>query len=136
MKIVADSNIYISALLFRGLPLKFLELAARGGIDLFISQAILSETLAVLRRDKFKRTEADIAKAEGIIRGLTQLVEPTQQIDAVAADPSDNKIIECAVACKADVIVSGDQHLLNLGQHEGILVMTVQSFFGTIAPRP
>ncbi len=136
MRVVADSNIYISALLFKGFPLEFLQLAATGRVDLFVSQAILDETIAVLRRDKFKRSEAQVWEAEEIIRGLTRLVESMQHVEAVAADPSDNKIIECALVCKADVIVSGDQHLLRLGQYEGLLVMTVQNFLGTMVRRP
>jgi putative PIN family toxin of toxin-antitoxin system len=130
VRVVADSNIYISALLFGGLPLQFLELAASGSVDLFVSQAILDETPAVLCRDKFKRSEAQVGEAEDIIRGLAQLAEPTQRVTAVVADSSDNKIIECAIACKADAIVSGDQHLLRVGQYEGICVMTVHTFLG------
>lgn len=125
MRVVADSNIYISALLFAGFPSVLLERAQTGKIDLFISQPILDEVLTVMRREKFKRTEAQVQEAREIIEGCTQRVEPTEMVYVVTADPSDNKIIECALAAKADVIVSGDKHLLRLKEHAGIPIMKV-----------
>lgn len=123
-RVTADSNILVSALQYGGKPLTLLEMAQDGRIDLAISDDILTETLRVLR-DKFNRSKEWLADAENHLRAITWRVAPTEQLDAVTADPADNRILECAVASSSDVIVSGDSHLLQLGTFRGIAVMTV-----------
>ena len=123
----ADSNIYVSGLQFGGLPRRFLDLAAAGDFRLDISDAILSETLGVLR-DKFAWSPEALRQAEEDIRGYTRRITPTQTLDVIEADPSDNRILECAAAANSDCIVSGDRHLLQLGQHRNARIMKVAEF--------
>jgi uncharacterized protein len=113
VRAVADSNIYISALNFGGTPERFLKAAQEGGFQLVISDAILNEIGAVLRTKKFAWPEEDIAKAQRALSGFTERVQPTETLHVVTADPSDNRILECAAAGQADYIVSGDKHLLH-----------------------
>jgi putative PIN family toxin of toxin-antitoxin system len=125
--VTADSNLYISAILRGGKPRDLLNLARSGQLDLSLSKDILAETLGVLQ-SKFQRTPEQLQEDEAYLRRITRMVEPSERIDAVKADPADNAIIECAVAAGSEAIVSGDKHLLSLGSFRGIPVMTVAAF--------
>ena len=106
----------------------FLDLTTAGEFRLDISDAILQETLHVLR-NKFHRTEAELRDAELIITASTRRVNPTQTLDIIKTDPSDNRILECAAAAKSDCIVTGGKkHILPLGSHAGIPIVTVAEF--------
>jgi putative PIN family toxin of toxin-antitoxin system len=126
-RITPDSNILISALVFGGNPLHFLELAIGGEVSLFISDAILHETLRVLR-DKFGFSEDRRARAERYIDTCTIRVKPSVKIDAIKDDPDDNRILECAEAAGCEYIITGDLDLLRLGKYGEIQIMTVRSF--------
>jgi predicted nucleic acid-binding protein len=62
------------------------------------------------------------------LRVITRFVQPTESIEVIQADPTDDRILECAVAAGAEVIVSGDTHLLGLGRFRGILIQRVAEF--------
>lgn len=124
----ADTNIYVSGLQFGGMPRRFLDSAAEGDFRLDVSEAILRETLKVLRA-KFHWTAKALREVEQDIRSYTRLCTPTQTLDTIQADPSDNRILECAVAAQSDYIVSGDtRHILPLGVYEGIPILKVAEF--------
>jgi uncharacterized protein len=114
-RVAPDSNILISALVFGGNPLQLLEMALDGGVSLFISDAILQETLRVLR-DKFGFSEERLARAERYITACTTRVTPSTTIHAVKEDPDDNRVLECAKAAGCEYIVTGDLDLLRLGK--------------------
>ena len=126
-RVTADSNILISALQYGGKPLTLLDMAQEGRVALAISDDILAETLRVLR-DKFHRTTEWLQDAENHLREITTHVIPAERIEAVTADPDDNRVLECAVAAASEVIVSGDSDLLQLGTFRGIRLMTVAAF--------
>ena len=96
-RVTADSNIYISALLFGGPPDDILKLAEQGEIHLSISGAILDEVSRVLR-DKFRLSPEELQMALTRIEGMTENVNSTQTVDVVKEDPTDNRILECAQA--------------------------------------
>ena len=124
----ADTNIYISGLQFGGIPQRFLDSAAEGDFRLDVSDAILSETLRILR-DKFRWASEALRDAEQDIRSYTQLSTPAPALNVIQADPSDNRILECAAAAKSDYIVTGDtRHLLPLGHYDGIPIVKVAEF--------
>jgi putative PIN family toxin of toxin-antitoxin system len=126
--VTADTNIYISGLLFGGPPERFLRLAAARRFRLDISDAIMNELLRVLR-EKFTWDAQLLRKTEADIRIYTRHVIPTQTVDVITADPSDNRILECAVQASSDFIVSGDtKHVLPLGSYAGIRIMMVAAF--------
>jgi putative PIN family toxin of toxin-antitoxin system len=112
---------------FGGKPKELLDLAADGHVDLAISEAIVEETLRVLR-DKFHRTPDELGETGKQLRVLARTVAPTETINAVDADPSDDRILECAVAADAEVILSGDTHLLILGNFREIPIQRVGEF--------
>ena len=127
MRVTLDTNIYVSALQFGGKPMQLLQMGLEGALDIAISQPILDETLRVLR-EKFGWSADDLRDAEAAISAATYRVAPTETLDVVEADATDNRIVECAVASSSETIVSGDRHLLALGQFRGISVLRVGDF--------
>lgn len=127
LKATADTNIYISALQFGGQPLRFLELARAGSIDLAISPPIIAEVQRVLR-DKFKWPEPQVQDVEPRLAAFTRRVTPTETLDVVKDDPSDNRILECAKAAGSDYVVTGDDDLLRLGKYADIQIVKVSDF--------
>jgi uncharacterized protein len=128
LRVTADTNIYISALNFGGMPERFLRLAEAGGIQLITSDAILTEVGKVLRGDKFAWPEEEIDKALRQLSRFSERVQPTHTLDIITVDPPDNRILECADAGRADYIVSGDHHLLRLKQHGNAPIVRVADF--------
>lgn len=121
MKVVADTNVYVSAIIFGGKPQAILDLAQDGQIELFISDDIVAEITRILR-DKFKRTPEQLRNDLLSIQAITTSVVPSERIDAILHDPTDNIMLECAVEASADVIVSGDKHLLEIDGFRGITI--------------
>jgi putative PIN family toxin of toxin-antitoxin system len=114
--VTLDTNIYVSALQFGGKPMALLEMGLEGEIHVAISQAIIDETLRVLR-EKFSWGPAGIEDARTLITAAAHTVSPTQTLSVVKHDPPDNRILECAAESGSDFIVSGDRDLLRLGRH-------------------
>jgi putative PIN family toxin of toxin-antitoxin system len=133
-RVVADSNILISAFLRGGKPLELLELARARQLEVAVSTAILEETARVLAA-KFKVPEDDILAFCEELRGFTSRVAPTERLDAVPGDDTDNKILECAVAADADTVVTGDAHLLSIGMFRGIRIQRVAEFLASFQTR-
>lgn len=125
--VVADTNVLVSAIQFGGKPKQLLDLAANGHIDLAVSNTILEETLRVLR-DKFHYTPDGLRETDNQLRVIARTVMATESIKAVDADPSDNRILECAVAADAEVILSGDKHLRALGSFRAMPIHRLRRF--------
>jgi putative PIN family toxin of toxin-antitoxin system len=111
-----DTNIYISALIFKGTPLRLLHLAIDGDLDVVISQPILDEMLRVLR-EKFGWPEERLRETEALINGFARRVVPSQTLHVIAEDPADNRILECATEAGSEYIVTGDKDLHRLGHY-------------------
>jgi putative PIN family toxin of toxin-antitoxin system len=132
-RVVADTNIYVSALMFAGLPGSLLDLGLLQAFILVTSPPLLDELEDKLRV-KFGVTPQDAATIRTKLEGVADVVVPDFILDLVEDDPDDNRVLECAVAGKADYIVSGDPHLLNLKAHAGIPILTARQFLDAIAP--
>jgi putative PIN family toxin of toxin-antitoxin system len=132
-RVVADTNIYVSAVMFAGLPGSLLDLGLVQAFTLVISPPLLDELEDKLRV-KFGLTPIDAAAVRAKLEGVADVVVPDFILDLVKDDPDDNRVLECAVAGKADYIVSGDRHLLNLKAHASIRILTARQFLATIAP--
>jgi len=115
MRVVLDTNVLLSALAFPGSqPDQVLQRVRRGEVELFLSPFILAELERILR-DKFRFTKRQTDERMNVIRRLATLVEPTERIALVTAKDDDNRILECALAARADYLVTGDkEHLLPL----------------------
>ena len=118
LRVVFDSNVYISALLFDGPPRQILELAMKRQVVLIASDAIITETAGKLR-DKFSWPEHRIKQFVQATSRLAELHKPKQRISLVS-DEADNRVLECAIAGKANLIISGDKHLLRLKSYQRI----------------
>lgn len=130
----ADSNIYISALQFGGIPLEFLNAARSGAFRLAISEAIIAEVRGVLFK-KFQWSEDMLDEAISGLRDFTQLTTSNQIVRVIKDDPDDDRVIECAIASDSHFIVSGDKHLLRLSHYQNVRVLKVSEFL-TLIPKP
>src|SRR3989344_4440628 len=113
IRVVLDTNIYVSSVFWLGKPHQIVELAIDRKIQVFTSPQILEELERVLKRD-FLEDHDFIESQIALILEYSKIVKPANTIQAIKDDPDDNKIIECAVTANADYIVTGDSHLLNL----------------------
>jgi len=133
LKVVSDANVFISGLLWEGIPHKIIKLAEKEQLSLLTTASILEEVNEALMRDKFKtRIDKINTLVVELIESLLSLVEIIQEPKVqpiIKDDPDDDKILACALACKADIIVSGDFHLLNLKQYENIAILTPRQFW-------
>ena len=100
-RVTLDSNIYVSALNFGGVPIRVLGMARAGIVQIDISPAILSETFGVLR-DKFNWPGYRLHDAREKLMRMTRLVEPTLRLEGITDDPDDHRIVECAVTAGSD----------------------------------
>lgn len=125
MRLVFDTNVYVSAFLVPGSKsdLAF-RLASRGVFELVVSPEIIAETGGKLAEPKFGFTETQLDQAERAILEAATLVEPEERLSVLEDEP-DNRILECAVAAGAAAIVTGDKDLLALENHGSIGIMTV-----------
>jgi uncharacterized protein len=131
--VAADTNIYISALIFAGLPRQFLLAAEDARIHLFISEPIRQELLRILQT-KFSWSNDQVNETLLQLESCTEMVRPTETLDIIKEDPDDNRVLECAVAAGARFIVSGDNDLLRLGQFRNIRIVKVADFMKFITP--
>lgn len=137
MRVVADTNVLISAFLFGGLPRVLVDLGLSGAFDLITSEALLDELDEKLR-GKFAVPEAEAAALRALLQLKAAITHPSFELNVVSDDPDDNRVLECAVAGRADCVVSGDRHLLRLGSYDGIVVVTARQFLeraGLIVPK-
>lgn len=128
MKLVTDTNVVVSGLLWMGAPGRLLEAATTGQVTLYTSATLLAELSATLTYDKL----ADRIRRSGLTHpellrrymNVAILVQPTTVPRIVPNDPDDDHVLACALTAKADLIVSGDRkHLLPLGSYQGIRIV-------------
>jgi uncharacterized protein len=131
--VAADTNIYVSALIFAGLPRQFLLAAEDARIHLFISEPIRQELVRILRA-KFSWPSDQVNETLLQLESCTELVRPTEKLDVIKEDPDDDRVLECAVAAGARFIVSGDNDLLRLGRFRNIRIVKVADFMKLITP--
>jgi uncharacterized protein len=132
MRIVVDTNVIVSALVFGGLPRRVFEMVESGRCEFCYSAEIENETRRVLR-DKFGWDEQRLERYLPVLWGLGERVTPRLRVNAVREDPDDNRILECALAAGADMIVSGDGHLLKLTAFEGITILAPREFLRALS---
>ena len=128
MRLVLDTNVVASGLLWSGAPRLLLQARRDKRIELFTSRALLAELTEILARSKFdKKIEASSLSIDEIVDRyavLAALVRPIV-IERTAPDPDDDVVIGTALAAKADLIVTGDKLLLSLAQHHEVRIVSV-----------
>ena len=127
-RVVLDTNVMISAVLFGGKPRDILRLVIQGQIDAFTSPALDREFRDVLTRPKFNLDLEDCFTIFKEVETLLTMVFPKYTVTAVQADPDDNAVLECALESGADTIITGDPHLLDLSEFESIRILTPTAY--------
>lgn len=132
MRVVIDANVYISSLISsKGTPAIVVDRWLEGRFEVLISQAIIDEILRVTayeRLQKYRQVRDARLEFVTLLSEQALWVEPTESINVVPEDETDNRYIECAVSGNARYIVSGDSHLLNLGEYRGIQLVAPSEF--------
>lgn len=127
LKVVLDTNVIVSGLNFQtSNTAKILIMVASGEIANFTSRPILNETRRILA-DKFFWTREEVDAAEVWLKTFSKYVKPKSRISVIADDP-DNRILECAVEGQTDFIISGDHHLTDLENYQGIKIVDPATF--------
>ncbi len=130
MRVVLDTNVLVSALLFKGKTSELVPLWQTGAITPLLSRAILEEHLRVFSYPKFKLSETEIrALIQEELLPFVEVVNPRKRLRVVERDSSDDKFVECAVAGKARVIISGDKDLLSIRRYRQIVIQSPAQFF-------
>jgi len=143
VRLVLDTNVVAAGFLWQGPPHRLVQRALDGAIDLAVSPALLVELEGILQRKKFApRLAKQALSVAGLIlryAELAQLVQPASIAPVVLADPDDDHVLACALAAQADLIVSGDTHLLDLKTYQGIPIVGAAEALRRIGqrePRP
>ena len=127
MKLVFDTNIFISALVIPGSKAEKAILRIIEGNDtLLISREIIKEVLDVLST-KFNRDREAISHVAVYLLDIAQVVNPAKRIRIFKDDP-DNRILECAFGGKADAIVTGDKEMLKLKEYKGVKIISLKEY--------
>lgn len=132
-RVVLDTNVIISGLLFGGHPRRILELALAGSMEWVISPEIEQELERVLSA-KFPQRREALRETLGALQEIVVHVVPHQTVSVILEDPSDNRVLECALAARADAIVSGDRHLLTQKRFREISIFSPQAFLSRWFP--
>jgi uncharacterized protein len=136
VRVVLDTNIIVSALIWGGKPLRLLELAAEGTLTLCTSPALIAELADVLSRshlaERLSAKQGSIEQALSDYAELALIFTPTSVPKGVLDDADDDHVIAAAVAAGADAIISGDSDLLGLGGHDGVAIWTATEVIGRI----
>ena len=134
VKVVFDTNVWISIFMKKILADEFSKI--KQDITIYVSRDILLETSKVLLYPKIAEIlrKADVSKKE-VLRAIeinSTIIKPKLKLNVIEDDAEDNRILECAVAAGADIIVSGDRHLLQLGKFRKTKILTPREFFERI----
>jgi putative PIN family toxin of toxin-antitoxin system len=128
MKIVLDSNVFVSSFFWKGNPRKIFDRVTNGLDELYISDEILQEITAVMTRKKFNMEINEIEDYIKIIESYSIKLSPQNKVEEVSRDKNDNKILECGFEGKVDYIITGDNDLLVLRNYKGIRIVKPKEY--------
>lgn len=132
--IVLDTNVLVSALGWRGNEREIYVRCREGRLRLATSPALIAELRRVLHYPKLGFTDEEIESFVSDLLGHASTVESPMKLEVIEEDPDDNRVLECAVAAGARRIVSGDHHLLDLEEYEGIEILNASQAIETLRP--
>jgi len=128
VKIVFDTNVYISEALFNALAEAIVRPAREGFFSVYVSDFILAEVRRVLLKD-FKTTRRFASLTTKRIGRFSRLVPTSRRSFQTLLDPNDHPVLETAINASADFLVTGDKHLLVLSPFQGIVILRVGEFY-------
>ena len=127
MRVVLDTNTLVAGVIGRGPPRTLIDAAKARIYPLYTSETLLAELLDVLTREKFavrlRRAQLTARDIVDDVRRIGLVVNPSNVPRVVAADPDDDHVLACALAVGAQIVVSGDKHLLRLGSFQDIAMV-------------
>jgi len=128
MKVVLDTNVFISGIFFRGPPYRILQAWRDGKVQLVVCLEILAEYREVAIRLSQRYRGVDIQPLIHLVAIQAQIVRADPLLQPVCEDPSDDVFFACALAAKTRIIVSGDRHLLKVSGFHDIEVLRPKAF--------
>lgn len=133
LKVVLDTNVLISALLFRGELAQIVELWKTGKIIPLLTRETFEEFRQVLEYPRFSLTHSEIKTlVEDEVLPFFEVVETGEKITGVCRDAEDDKFIACALSGRADFVVSGDKDLLEIGKHKTVKIISGRKLLGRL----
>ena len=128
MKIILDTDVFISGIFFSGPPSQILKAWQNSRLQIVLSQEILNEYQRVAESLVTKFPTIDILPIIELMTIHGQLINVEDFDVSVCDDPDDNKFMECAIASNSKIIISGDKHLIKVSGYQGIKVLRPREF--------
>lgn len=128
MRVVLDTNVLLSAILFGGTPGRILAAWRAGQLELVISPDIVEEYFEIGERLSKRYSDVDVQPILALIVQNAIIVPSNPLLEDVCDDPDDDKFLACALTASTEIVVSGDKHLRAVSGHEGISVLTPRQF--------
>lgn len=128
MRVVLDTNVFVSGVFFGGPPHRILDGWRSGRIQLVLSPEMLEEYRRVGEELRGKHGEVDLSPLLLLLAAHAEVIDPPPLPDPVCRDPDDDKFLACALAGNVPVIASGDKDLLAVDGHEGIRILSPRQF--------
>jgi len=131
VRVVFDTNVLVAAFISEGLCSKLLHRANRGNFDLYISSFIIIEFQKTLKA-KIGLSESEIKALVDLLQETVRVADPGEkeekQAEGTCRDKADDHVLACALACKADYLVTGDQDLLEIRKFHKVRIITPRDF--------
>lgn len=128
LKVVMDTNVFVSGVFFSGPPYEILKVWQEGGFELVVSQEILDEYRRVGEILSTERPKVDLNPILTFVIEHAKVYQPIELGQSICEDPDDDKFFACALASDSKIIISGDKHLLKVSGYEGIEVLKPRDF--------
>ena len=128
MKVVMDTNVFVSGVFFSGPPYQILKAWQSGEFELAVSKEIMDEYRRVGEILAEERSEIALSPILKFVVEHAKVYRPAKLRHSVSDDPDDDKFIACALACGSSTIISGDRHLLNVSGYQGIQIFKPREF--------
>ena len=128
LKVVMDTNVFVSGIFFSGPPYQILKAWQSGEFELVVSPEILDEYRRVGEILAEERPNIDLSPILTIVVEHAKVYKPVRLKEPICEDPDDDKFFACALASESKIIISGDKHLLKVSGYEGIDVLKPREF--------
>lgn len=128
MRVVIDTNVFVSGVFFSGPPYQILNAWRDSKIHLVLSSAILEEYHRVAKSLSDRFPEIDMGAILNLVTEHSDIIPAPERTEPICQDPDDDKFISCAIAGNAEFIISGDRHLLKVNGYKGIHIIRPRKF--------
>jgi uncharacterized protein len=129
IKVVLDTNVVVSAILFKGRLSKIMDLWKKGRIVPVLSRATFEELLHVLAYPKFSLTKVEIKiLLEQEVLPFVSVIKETVTVSGICRDPEDDKFLSCALSASAKLLITGDKDLSVIGRYRSVKILSASDF--------